>query len=223
MTPRQLTLALAHRESHAPEDFLEGASNAAALALISRWPDWPTRMVVLVGPEGAGKSHLASIWAAQSGARFVAGHALDERSVPSALATGALVIENLAPGEFSEVALFHLVNLARQEGAYLLITARSQPANWPVLLPDLASRLREMPVVTVAPPDEQLLRAVLLKLFTDRQLDVDENLLGYLTIRIERSFAAASAVVAALDREALRQGRPVTRALAGELLRDGAG
>ncbi len=217
--PRQLALALGHRESHAREDFLEGPSNAAALALVSRWPDWPTRMAVLVGPEGSGKSHMASIWAAEAGARLASGRSLDESSVPTALATGALVLENLAAGEVNERALFHLINLAREEGAYLLITARSAPAGWSVVLPDLASRLREMPVVAVAAPDDLMLRAVLLKLFADRQLDVDENLLGYLATRIERSFAAANAAVAALDREALRQRRPITRALAGELFR----
>jgi chromosomal replication initiation ATPase DnaA len=217
--PRQLALALGHRESHAREDFLEGPSNAAALALVSRWPDWPTRMAVLVGPEGSGKSHMASIWAAEAGARLASGRSLDESSVPTALATGALVLENLAAGEVNERALFHLINLAREEGAYLLITARSAPAGWSVVLPDLASRLREMPVVAVTAPDDLMLRAVLLKLFADRQLDVDENLLGYLATRIERSFAAANAAVAALDREALRQRRPITRALAGELFR----
>ena len=105
--------------------------------------------------------------------------------------------------------------------AILLITARAAPATWSVALPDLASRLRAVPVVTLSAPDDALLRAVMVKLFADRQLAVDENLIAYLATRIERSFAAARAAVEQLDREALRQKRAVTRALAAELL--GAG
>ena len=218
--PRQLAFTLGHGESFAREDLLEGASNAAALALIERWPDWPSRIVALIGPEGAGKSHLAAIWAATAGARTIAGHTLDEASVPTALATGALVVEDLAVGIFDERALFHLLNMARAEKADVLITARTPPVVWKAGLPDLASRLREMPVVTLDPPGDALLRAVLVKLFADRQLAVDESLVGYLVSRMERSFAVAGSMVAALDREALRQQRPVTRALASELFRD---
>src|SRR5215210_3149792 len=129
MVPRQLALALAHAESFAREDFLTGPSNTAALALIEQWPDWPTRVVVLVGPEGAGKSHLAAIWAEIAGARFVAARALDVATVPSALATGALVVEDVAE-LVDERALFHLINLAQEDGAYVLIIARTPPASW---------------------------------------------------------------------------------------------
>jgi chromosomal replication initiation ATPase DnaA len=220
--PRQLAFALGHDESFSREDFLAGSQNAAALALIERWPDWPARTVLLVGPEGSGKSHLAAIWAAASGARTISARLLDQASVPDMLATGALVVEDLATWHLEERALFHLLNLAREDKANILLTARSPPANWPTDLPDLASRLREIPVVNLEPPDDALLRAVLVKLFADRQLAVDENLIAYLVSRMERSFAAARACVAALDREALRQQRPVTRALAGELFRDPA-
>src|SRR4051812_10495247 len=120
--PRQLALALDHVESFAREDFLGGPSNAQALALIESWPDWPAPAVVLAGPEGSGKSHLAAIWAAEAGARFVSGRALAETPLPMALATGALVVEDLAEGGFEERALFHLINLAREEDAFLLLT-----------------------------------------------------------------------------------------------------
>ncbi len=146
--------------------------------------------------------------------------ALDGVDVPVALATGALVLENLAEGGFDEAALFHLLNLAREERAYVLVTARRAPAVWRVELPDLVSRLRALPVVALAAPDDALFRAVLVKLFADRQLAVDESLIGYLATRIERSFAAARAAVARLDREALRLKRPVARALAAELFRE---
>src|SRR5262249_17686150 len=119
--PRQLALALDHAESFAREDFLSGQSNAMALALIDswpRWPSWPDRTVMLTGPEGSGKSHLAAIWAQAAGARLIAARALEEASVPSALATGALVVEDVAAGAFDERALFHLLNLAREDEAF---------------------------------------------------------------------------------------------------------
>ena len=218
--PTQLALALDHGESFAREDFISGPSNAAALALIERWPDWPSRTVLLRGPEGSGKSHLAAIWARYSGARMLSPRALAGADVPIALATGALVLENLVDGGFDEAALFHLLNLAREEHAFVLISAQTAPATWSTRLPDLVSRLRALPVVALDAPSDALLRAVIVKLFSDRQLEVDEALVSFLTTRIERSFAAARASVIALDREALRLKRPVTRALAVELFRE---
>jgi chromosomal replication initiation ATPase DnaA len=217
-SPGQLALTLDHAERFGREDFLGGPSNAPALALVERWPDWPSRIVLLVGPEGAGKSHLATIWALAAQAKVVAAAALSEPELP-ALTAGALVVEDLAAGGFDERILFHLLNLARQHGAFVLLTARTPPAGWPVAIKDLASRLRALPVVTLAPPDDGLLRAVIVKLFADRQINADDSLVNYLTTRIERSFAAARAAVVALDREALRLQRPVTRALAVELFR----
>jgi chromosomal replication initiation ATPase DnaA len=219
-SPRQLALNLDHSESFAREDFLQGASNQSALTLVESWPDWPDRIMAVVGPAGAGKSHLASIWAAQSGARFVSARALHAAYLPASLATGALVVEDVADGAADERALFHLLNLAREENAWLLFTARQAPAQWTIVLPDLASRLRALPAVSLSAPDDALLRALIVKLFADRQLAVDENLIGYLVGRIERSFAGARAAVDALDREALRRKRPVNRALAAELYRD---
>jgi chromosomal replication initiation ATPase DnaA len=218
-SPRQLALALDHPESFAREDFLLGPSNASALAMIESWPDWPNRSVVLVGPRGSGKSHLAAIWAEQSGARFLSARALTMTTVPGSLVTGALVVEDAAPGAMDERALFHLLNLGREEGVFLLLTAVTSPPAWSVGIRDLASRLKALPVVSLASPDDVLLRAVLVKLFADRQLAVDEAIVSYLANRIERSFAAAREVVERLDEEAMRQKRPVTRALAAEILR----
>jgi chromosomal replication initiation ATPase DnaA len=218
--PRQLVLALDHAESFAREDFLAGPPNAAGLALIERWPDWPNRIMLLAGEEGSGKSHLASIWAEQSGARTISAHALTAASVPNALATGALVVEDLKPEGFDERALFHLMNLAREEAAFMLITARMPPSAFEIELRDLRSRLRAVPVVSLAPPDDRLLRALIVKFCADRQLAVDESLVGYLVGRIERSYGAARRAVELLDSESLRLGRPVTRALAAELLRN---
>jgi chromosomal replication initiation ATPase DnaA len=217
--PRQLAFALPHAESLTRDNFLEGPANAAGLALVDSWPEWPNRIMLLVGPEGSGKSHLAAIWAEQSGARSISAHALTAAAVPGALATGALVVEDLNSSDFDERALFHLLNLAREDEAFVLITARTAPSAFPVELRDLRSRLRALPTVSLLPPDDALFRALIVKFCADRQLSVDESVVSYLVNRIERSYSAARQAVELLDTEALRLGRPVTRALAAELLR----
>ncbi|OYU86350.1 MAG: chromosomal replication initiator DnaA [Bradyrhizobiaceae bacterium PARB1] len=218
--PRQLAFALPHAESLSRDDFLEGDANAEALSLIDCWPDWPNRVMLLAGPEGAGKSHLASIWAEQAGARSTMAHALAAATVPGALATGAVVVEDLTPDSFDERALFHLLNLAREDGAYVLITARIVPVAMEIGLRDLRSRLRAVPVVQLKAPDDLLFRALIVKFCADRQMSIDETVVSYIASRIERSFVAARRTVELLDSEALRLGRPVTRALAAELLRE---
>lgn len=218
--PRQLALALDHLESYGREDFLSGPCNEAPLQLINSWPDWPANALALVGPEGSGKTHLAMIWAAAAGARVISARGIHEAEVPAALATGTLVVEDASTGS-NDRALFHLINLAREEKASLLFTARSAPASWPVTVPDLASRLRALPVITLQTPDDAMLRAVIVKLAADRQLMLGDSVVGYLSTHIERSFAAARAAVIALDNEALRRRRPPTRALAAEIFRGG--
>jgi len=218
--PRQLALALDHDESYARDDFLPGPGNAAALTLIESWPDWPANAVALIGPEGSGKSHLASIWANASGARTMSGRALGESDLLASLATGALVVEETVAAD--ERSLFHLINLAREEESFLLFTARTAPTSWSIAIPDLASRLRALPVVTLQSPDDAMLRGVIIKVAADRQLSLDDSVVRYLLSHVERSFAAARAAVITLDNEALRQGRPASRALAAELFRDSA-
>ncbi|MEH2569313.1 chromosomal replication initiator DnaA [Bradyrhizobium sp. AZCC 2289] len=218
--PRQLAFALPHAESLTRDNFLEGPANEAGLALVENWPDWPNRIMLLVGPEGSGKSHLASIWAERSGARSISAHALTAAAVPGALATGALAVEDLKPGDFDERAMFHLMNLAREDEAYVLMTARIAPSAFEVELRDLRSRLRAVPAVSLLPPDDLLFRSLIVKFCADRQLSVDEAVVSYLSTRIERSYAAVRQAVELLDSEALRLGRPVTRALAAELLRN---
>ena len=220
LQPRQLAFALPHAESLTRDNFLEGPANAAGLALIDSWPEWPNRIMLLVGPEGSGKSHLAAIWAEQAGARSTTAHALTAAAVPGALATGALVVEDLRSSDFDDRALFHLMNLAREDGAFVLVTAREPPCAFQIELRDLRSRLRAIPAVSLLPPDDQLFRALIVKFCADRQLAVDESVVSYLATRIERSYAAARQAVELLDAEALRLGRPVSRALAAELLRN---
>ena len=217
--PRQLAFALPHAESLTRDDFLEGPANAAGLALVDSWPDWPNRIMLLAGPEGSGKSHLAAIWAEAAGARATSAHALTPAAVPGTLATGALVLEDLKSPDIDERALFHLLNLAREEAAFVLITARTLPSALQIELRDLRSRLRAVPTVSLLPPDDDLFRALIVKFCADRQLAVDETVVSYLTNRIERSYAGVRRTVELLDAEALRLGRPVTRALAAEILR----
>jgi chromosomal replication initiation ATPase DnaA len=219
--PRQLAFALPHAESLSRDNFFEGPANSAGLGLVDSWPEWPNRIMLLLGPEGSGKSHLAAIWAQQAGARSTSAHAMTAAAVPEALATGALVIEDLNSPDFDERALFHLINLSREHQAFILITARVPPSALQIELRDLRSRLRAVPTVSLLPPDDQLFRALIVKFCADRQLAIDESVVSYLASRIERSFAAARRAVELLDTEALRLGRPVTRALAAELLHHG--
>jgi chromosomal replication initiation ATPase DnaA len=216
---RQLTLDLPHAESFHREDFLADPSNEAALALVDAWPDWPDRFAAIVGPEGSGKSHLAAIWADRSGARVVDAASLTPDEVPRTLVTGALVLEDLSAGRVDQPALFHLLNLARQEGDYVLITAASRLDLEGCALPDLSSRLRAIPAISLSPPGDALLAAVLVKQFADRQLLVDEETVAYLLSRMERSLAVARELAARLDRSSLARGRRISRALAAELFR----
>jgi chromosomal replication initiation ATPase DnaA len=226
MAARQLPLDLPHEDSRARDDFLAGPANHQALALVDAWPRWPAPIVALSGPRGSGKSHLAAIFAERSHASVLPAAQLDAAAVPGLLAAGALVLEDLGSGELDEAALFHLINLANEQRANVLITSDRLPATLAETLAtrDLASRLRAMPVVELGPPDDQLLAAVALKLFADRQIFPDEALLSYMLPRVERSIGALRDLVAELDREALARKRPLTRALASELLRgrDGA-
>lgn len=218
MIPCQLALELGHRPALEREDFLVAPSNAGAVAWIDRWPDWPTVGLSIVGPAGSGKSHLACVFAARATAQVLEAAALDGESPRKLLgACTSCVIEDAdraPPGE----ALLHLYNVIMEREGTLVLTGRSAPARWTIPLADLASRLRAMPTTILRPPDEALIAAVMIKQFADRQLRVGEEVIAYLVTRIERSLDAAGRAVAALDRAALRAGRPVTIALAREIL-----
>ena len=216
--PKQLTLELPLEPRFGREDFLVSPSNERAYALIERWPDWPDTILLLEGPKGSGKSHLAAIWAAQSHGWTVDAFEVGTDRVPHLVSNGALVIEDLHSAGGDEPAMFHLLNLARERRAYVLITTAVAVGELPIRTPDLKSRLRLAPSVSLDPPDDALLRAVLVKLFIDRQLVVDTTVVDFLALRIERSLAAAAETVAALDREALSRGRRITRPMAAELV-----
>jgi chromosomal replication initiation ATPase DnaA len=216
--PRQLVLDLAHRQALGEEDFLVSSSNAAAVELIDRWPAWPNPVCVVLGPQGSGKSHLANVWRLRSSAGLLATSALDEPAVAALPEGGALALEDLDREPLDERALFHLINRARESRLSVLLTSRLAPGDLELAVPDLRSRLRALPVVEVHAPDEALLKAVLVKLFADRQLNVDPAVIEFVSVRMERSMAAATRVVAAVDRLALATHRKVTRPLAAEAL-----
>jgi chromosomal replication initiation ATPase DnaA len=214
----QLPLDLPHRPSFAEEDFLAAASNERARALLRLWPDWPHRLLLLTGPKGAGKSHLGAIWARRAGGRVVSARDLSIETLPEIVSAPALLIEDADSPPLREKELFHLINLAMERGTFLLVTARKSPDAWGLSTKDLLSRLRRAPAVAIEQPDDDFLRAILAKLFHDRQIAVDSSLIDFLVLRLERSFEAAQQIVATLDRVALARGRPVTRSLASDLL-----
>lgn len=218
----QLTLDLPHRPAQGREDFLVTGCNSEAVAWLDRSKDWPGGLFVIHGPSGSGKTHLLQVWRAQSGARPLK---------PSELAGSA---ENLSRGESfalddadriagdsaGEEGLFHLINAVKSSGSRLLLTARTPPARWPVELADLASRLKAAATTPLGAPDDSLIQGLMLKLFSDRQLRVTPELLAYLGSRMERSFAAAADLVAALDAAALRDKKEITVPLARRVLRE---
>jgi len=220
----QLTLDLPHRESLEGADFLVASCNTAAVAMIDRWPDWPAHALALVGPAGAGKSHLAAVWRQRSGAAALAPEAAAARSRIMMRRSPAVLLDDadrcLAEGRLEAVDLFHLYNWLRERGGWLLLTARTAPARWPAELADLRSRLAALPVAEIAPPDQDLLAAVMVKQLADRQLKVDPRVVDYTIVRIERSFEAVERIVGALDAAALAAKRPITVSLAREVLKE---
>jgi chromosomal replication initiation ATPase DnaA len=216
--PKQLAFDLPLDPRYGREDFLVSPSNERAYSLIERWPDWPDRALHLTGPEGSGKSHLASIWATNAHAWTIDAFEVSGERVPHLVSNGALLVEDADRGDRDEAALFHLLNLSRERGAFLLLTSAAPVDSWGIRTPDLLSRLRLAPAVSLDPPDDALLKAVLVKLFVDRQLVVDTSVVDFLALRIERSLARAAEIVKALDREALSRGRRITRPMAAEVL-----
>lgn len=215
---RQLAFALPNAEALTREDFFVAPSNALALQTVEGWQDWPGRKLLLIGPEGAGKTHLAHVWAALSGAAVLTGPDLAQTDV-AALAGRPVLVDDADRIGPAEAQLFHLHNLATS-GAALLLTARTPPRDWGLALPDLVSRMQATQIARLEAPDDALLSAVLVKLFADRQVTVPSNLISYLITRMPRSIGAARTLVADLDARALAAGRPITRALAGEVLGD---
>lgn len=219
---RQLTLDLTTPPAHSRADFLPAPANADALTVLDAPQDWPQGRMLLIGPEGAGKSHMAAFWAAENGARRVSTSGLRPEAVDQLAGQGgALVVEDADHAGFAagaEQALFHLWNLCAARDCLLLLTARRAPRDWGLVLPDLRSRMDAMPQVRLHAPDESLLAAVLVKLFADRQQQVPAGLIDWLVLRMDRDLGLARRLVEAIDRAALADKRPISRQIAAGLL-----
>ena len=211
--PRQLVLDLPHRSALDLEDFLVSQSNQVAIDLIDGAVTWPNGAALVVGPTGAGKSHLANVWRAKTQANRIVAREASEEVVQAAVSGGRVIVEDLDGGVRDEAAVFHLLNIARQGKAQVLLTSKLAPGDLSIALPDLRSRVKALPMALIEPPDEALLRAVLVKLFADRQLVVEPGVVGFLIVRMERSMAAANAVVAEIDRLGLAMRRRVSKQL----------
>ncbi len=214
----QLPLAFTHDPATGRDDLLVADPLTAAVSIVDAWPHWPSPVVILTGPTGSGKSHLAAIWARKSGATSVLPEAGGEAS--RIAASGPVLFEDADRAGFDETELFHMINAVRQHGTSLLMTARLWPMGWPVSLADLKSRLKAATVVEIGEPDEELLAQIIVKLFADRQLFIDDRLTAYIVKRMERSLAAATRIVDRLDHLALSRGTRITRALAAEVLEE---
>lgn len=212
--PKQLAFDLPLDPRFGREDFLVGPANEAAYGLIEAWPDWPDTVLVLTGPPGSGKSHLASIWATRAHAWTVPASGVTAETVTHCVSNGALVVEDIDRAGRDEAALFHLLNLARERQCPVLLTSGVALDQLGLTVADLRSRLRLAPGAAIAEPDDALLRAVIVKLFVDRQLVVDLRVIDALVLRIDRSLGRAREVVTELDRDALGRGRRITRPLA---------
>lgn len=214
MTATQIPLELQHVPSFELADFIVSSANEEAVALLESRQDWANHAVALVGPEASGKSHLAKGWAKENNA-----YIFETDSDVSAIPAGALVVcEDADRAGFSDKTLFHLYNWVKEVGGKLLLTARDHPTLWKVELPDLRSRLATLTVGEIREPDDELLLVLLVKLFSDRQLQVDMSVIHYLLPRIERSFYFIYQLVEQLDAISLSNKRKITRALAKNCL-----
>lgn len=221
---KQYPLPLPHRETMDTDDFMVTTSNREAIAWLDRWPGWPSHCVVIHGPPGSGKTHLMKVWLARSGGKIITAGELAARDAETLTQDGRIVAiddaDKIAGSAAGEEALFHLYNFLREAKGFLLLTAARSPAQWGINLPDLRSRLAASPAAGLAAPDDELLAALLVKQFHDRQITVDPGVVAYLLPRIARDPASVRAVAAELDRLALAEGRRVTVALARRLLEE---
>ncbi|WP_295511877.1 chromosomal replication initiator DnaA [uncultured Sulfitobacter sp.] len=217
---QQLGLALPSRTALGRDDFFVAPSNAIAAAMIDGWQGWAGRKLALTGPAGSGKTHLTHVWAAMAGAQIINAADLATADIPQLAQTSVAVedVPAIAGNAAAETALFHLHNLVLAEGHSLLMTGPPPVAGWNLSLPDLTSRLGAAGAAALDAPDDMLLTAVMAKLLADRQLTPKPDLIPYLLLRMDRSFAAAGALVAALDAASLAQKKPLTRALAAQVL-----
>ncbi len=224
MQPAQIPMNFQFRAATGREDFLVTPANEDAVAWIDKWPDWPMRSLLLVGPSGSGKTHLTQVWQTRNDAQIIEAGKLDHLGIEeiSRLAAGPLAIEDIGPG-LKEDILFHLFNLVQEKGGSLLLTALSPPGAWGLTLADLSSRLGTVPIGRIDEPDDALFAALVVKLFSDRQLAVTPDVVQYIVQRLERSFAEARRFVMRLDNSALAKKRKITISLPREVFKEEQG
>lgn len=215
---QQMSFDLPVQAAMSIEDFIVDEANRNAFEIVTNWPKWPSNIIVLAGPVGCGKSHLSAIYVSLSSSIELNGEILPKAEDLRHLADRPILIEDIHKAKLDETRLFHLLNHIREQGSSLLITSRTWPESWTLELPDLRSRLRAAHPLELNEPSDTLLKRVLVKLFADRQLSVEERVLDYLLVRMERSLSAAGDLVELLDRLSLERSRPITRQLASEII-----
>ncbi|WP_286197054.1 chromosomal replication initiator DnaA [Tropicibacter sp. R15_0] len=225
MLIEQLQIPLPVLTALGREDFFVSESNALAVALVESWENWAGHKMVLNGKAGSGKTHLAHVWAKMSGARIVAAQGLEYADIPS-LADQNICVENvdqIAGNLRAEEAMFHLHNLVLAQGHFLMLTGCAAPKLWPLQLPDLHSRIQGAQSATLSGPDDMLLSALLVKLFSDRQIVPASDVIPYLLRQMPRSYEAARTLVDRLDRASLTRPSGVNRPLAIQILSEMTG
>ena len=220
MADGQLSLGFGYAPAQSRADFVLGACNRDAVAAVDAWPNWASGTLLLTGPAGSGKTHLAGIWAAEHGAHMISATALGHPDWIPPNDDAPVAVEDIGAASEAETNLFHFINEARERGATLLLTSRDPAVTERLKLPDLVSRIRAAHSASLRPPDDEFLGRVLAKLFSDRQLVAPSSLLEFLVRRMERSYAAAARLVEAIDVAALGSQRPLGRQLAASVLEE---
>jgi len=219
---QQLIFPFPEKVDHAVEAFIVAPSNSHAFDWIERWPDWPFVALVLVGPAGCGKTHLAALWQGRTGAAAIDLASAGIEQMASLTADGVPILvedcDRVLNETQAERTLLQLYNLAKEAGSRLLLTARQAPAQWRLALPDLKSRLNSAMVVAIDPPDDGLLRSVAAKLFGDKQVEVGEEVVAWLLARCERTVAGVAHAVETLNTVSKERQRPITVPMAREVL-----
>ncbi len=216
---KQLPLEFAFRTAQGRQDFLVSAANADAVAWLDKWPNWAGHFMLLTGPVGCGKTHLTHVWGAQSEALRIDSDDLNAIDISELhkLTQSNVILENVEKG-IDENKFFHLYNLIKENGTYLLMTSRFNIPEWEIKLPDLVSRLGTVQIARIGEPDDVLFASILLKLFSDKQIQVTPDVVQYLVTRLERSFAAALNIVTSLDSLSLAEKRKITIPLVKSVL-----